>query len=185
MGFKINQIDKNEHLFYFKIIENQYITNFIEQGQIYMGLLKKYRVMENQEGNCEIGDQFEAAFPNSMGAFIKINEKYEEISGVNVGNNIRSDMKQCIFSSYSQGIKDFEKIDEQTIVQVFSKEELYKICKEKGGIKNCSVIVFDTKLVLKIIDEIKKKNLYFMSKPIVYDDGNYELDKEASAIEQN
>ena len=59
--FKVENIkENNDFVVFFKIIEKKFIKNFQQDGQVYFGLLKDYRKME-EDGAQEVGDSYEAS----------------------------------------------------------------------------------------------------------------------------
>ena len=172
--FRIKDIkENNDDIIFFKIIEKKYVRNYVEDGQIYFGLLADYRTME-ESGQENIGDSFEASLSRKVLIYIG-NEKtgFEEIHGRNVGNNIRINANQCAFCFYGVGLKRFQEEDQIRYVHEIPESLLKEFCKDKGGIDNCAIIIFDDNLVHKILSVLKSRNLPFMSKRIIYDDYEY------------
>ncbi len=172
--FKVENIkENNDYVVFFKIIEKEYIKNFQKDGQVYFGLLKNYRKKEN-DGQGEIGDSFEAGLTEKVQEYLKTPDgEFIEIHGPNAGNNIRINANQCAFCFYALGLKCFDKKSETMFIHKIPTILLEKLCKDKGGIENCAIMIFDDKFIHRIIDEIKKRNLYYMSKKVSYDNYDY------------
>lgn len=172
--FRVENIKNNNDLVVFlKIIEKKYIKNFQEQGQVYFSLLKEYRKNE-EEGQQDIGDSFEASLTELIQIYIGSNDLgWEEIHGYKAGNNIRIDAKQCAFCCYCLGLKCFDKESETKFVHRIPIRLLESFCKDKGGIENCAIMIFDDLFIHRVMDEIKRRNLFYMSKKVSYDNYQY------------
>ena len=171
--FQVENIkDNDDYLFAYKIVEKQFIDNIVNKGQIYFSLLGDYRLMA-QQNKCEIGDVNEAALTSQVHEYIEIDGQYEEIHGPSAGNNIRINANQCAFCFYMVGLKSFNKTDTQEYMFNIPYIELKKICKDKGGIDNCAIIIFDISVIHKIYDELKSRKLPYAGYKVLYDDFNY------------
>ncbi len=172
--FKVENIRENDdYVIFFKIIEKKYITNFQQDGQVYFGLLKDYRKIEN-EGQQEIGDFCEASLTRKTQIYISIPDgKYERIHGDKAGNNIRINANQCAFCFYALGLKRFDKKSETKFIHKIPTDLLEKLCRDKGGVENCVIMVFYDDFIHKIIDEINKKGLPCAANRVLYDDYEY------------
>ncbi len=165
--------ENNDYVVFFKIIEKKYMDKFQNDGQVYFGLLKDYRKIE-KNGHEEIGDSFEASLTQKVQLYIEIQDgKYEEVHGKETGNSIIMNAKQCAFCFYALGLKRFDKISEMKFIHKIPTGLLEKLCKDKGGIENCAIMIFDDEFIHKIIDEIKKRKLSYMSRKVSYDDYDY------------
>ncbi len=162
----------NDHILGYKIVEKKYVKNIVKDGQIYFGLLQDYRKMEQQD-RCSIGDSKEASLSMNVQQFIEIDNKYVEIHGFNAGNNARFNAKQCAFCFFMEGLKSFTKCSDGKYRYHILNSDLQRICKDKGGISQCSLIIFDIDLVFKICDELISRKLPYMSGKIIYDDFYY------------
>lgn len=171
--FRIQDIKgTGDHIIAYKIIEKQYIDNVVNRGQIFFGLLDDYRRME-EDGKHEIGDFHEAALTNYIYEYIEIDGSYEEIHGPNAGNNIRMNANQCAFCFYMIGLKSYDNGSDGRYRFCIPYSELKKICKDKGGIENCAIIVFDRDTITKIYNSLKVRGLPYAGGKIIYDDFNY------------
>ncbi len=172
--FRVENIKGNDDLIiFFKVIERKYIENFQEKGQVYFGLLKEYRKGE-EEGQQDIGDSFEASLTQKVQIYTRTNDsEWEEIHGYKAGNNIRIDAKQCAFCFYGLGLKCFDKENEAKFVHKIPIHLLEAFCKDKGGVENCAIMIFDDLFIHKTIDEIKRRKLSYMSKKVSYDNHEY------------
>ena len=172
--FRIENIkDNNDSIVFFKIIEKKYISNFLEDGQVYFGLLEDYRAME-ANGQQNIGDSYEASLTQKVQIYIEINDSdFEEIHGYKTGNNIRINAKQCAFCCYGVGLKEFKKESETEFMHEIPAMLLTELCKDKGGVENCAIIIFDDEFIHQILDKLKAKKLSYMSKKVLYDDYDY------------
>lgn len=165
--------NNNDLIILFKVIEKKYINNFQEQGQVYFGLLKEYRKNE-EEGQKDIGDSFEASLTELIQIYIGSNDSgWEKIHGYKAGNNIVIDAKQCAFCCYCLGLKCFDKESETKFVHRIPIHLLEAFCKDKGGIENCAIMIFDDSFIHKVLDEIKRRKLLYMSKKVSYDNYRY------------
>ena len=160
--FKVENIkDNNDFVVFFKIIEKKYIKNFQQDGQIYFGLLKEYRQME-KDGQQEIGDSYEASLTQKVQIYIDVsNSEYEEIHGYKAGNNIIINAKQCAFCFYALGLKCFDKKSETKFIHKIPTRLIEELCKDKGGVENCAIMIFDDDYINQIKDEIKKEQTLF------------------------
>lgn len=172
--FRIEEIkDKHDFVIFFKIIEKKYINNFLKDGQVYFGLLDDYRTME-AEGQQNIGDSYEASLTQKVQIYIGINNSdFEEIHGHSSGNNIRINAKQCAFCCYGVGLKEFKKESETEFLLELPATLITELCRDKGGVENCAIIIFDDEFIHQILDELKTKKLSYMSKKVSYDDYDY------------
>ena len=69
--FKVENIkENNDFIIFFKIIEKKFIKNFQQDGQVYFGLLKDYRKME-EDGHQEVGDSYEASLTQKIQLYIR------------------------------------------------------------------------------------------------------------------
>ncbi len=172
--FKVENIkENNDFVVFFKIIEKKYIKNFQQDGQVYFGLLKDYRKME-EDGHQEIGDSYEASLTQKVQIYISASDsEYEEIHGYKAGNNIIINAKQCAFCFYALGLKCFDKKSETKFIHKIPTHLIEELCKDKGGVENCAIMIFDDDYINKIKDELKKNKLSLMSKKVSYDDYDY------------
>lgn len=171
--FRIQDIKNGEdYIVAFKVIEKQYIDNIVNQGQFYFSLIEDYRKMEG-EGNQEIGDRYEASLTTRISEYIKIGGNYEEIHGPNAGNNIRINANQCAFCFYMIGLNSYDNEADNKYRFCIPYSELKNICKDKGGIENCAIIIFDRNTIKKIYSGLKAKGFFFKGSEVVYDDFNY------------
>ena len=172
--FRIEDIKNNDdYVVFFKIIEKKYINNFLKEGQIYFGLLDDYRKMEGQ-GQQSVGDSYEASLTQKVQIYIGFNDSdFEEIHGHKAGNNIIINAKQCAFCCYAVGLKRFDKVSETTYIHEIPASLLAEMCRDKGGVENCAIIMFDDEFIHQILDELKTKKLSYMSKKVSYDDYDY------------
>ena len=172
--FKVENIkENNDFIIFFKIIEKKFIKNFQQDGQVYFGLLKDYRKME-EDGHQEVGDSYEASLTQKIQLYIKVSDsEYEEIHGYKSGNNIRINANQCAFCFYALGLKCFDKKSETKFIHKIPIHLIEELCKDKGGVENCAIMIFDDEFIDKVKDELKKKQLSFMSKKVSYDDYDY------------
>ena len=172
--FKVENIkENNDFIIFFKIIEKKFIKNFQQDGQVYFGLLKDYRKME-EDGHQEVGDSYEASLTQKIQLYIKVSDsEYEEIHGYKSGNNIRINANQCAFCFYALGLKCFDKKSETKFIHKIPIHLIEELCKDKGGVENCAIMIFDDEFIDKVKDELKKKRLSFMSKKVSYDDYDY------------
>ena len=172
--FRIEAIkDNHDFVIFFKIIEKKYINNFLKDGQVYFGLLDDYRTME-AEGQQNIGDSYEASLTQKVQIYIGINDSdFEEIHGQSSGNNIRINAKQCAFCCYGVGLKEFKKESETEFLLELPATLLTELCRDKGEVENCAIIIFDDEFIHQILDELKTKKLSYMSKKVSYDDYDY------------
>ena len=172
--FRIENIkDNDDFVVFFKIIEKKYINNFLKEGQVYFGLLDDYRKME-EKGQQNIGDSYEASLTQKVQIYIGFNDSdFEEIHGHKAGNNIIINAKQCAFCCYAVGLKRFDKESETTYIHEIPASLLAEMCRDKGGVENCAIIIFDDEFIHQILDELKTKKLSYMSKKVSYDDYDY------------
>ena len=168
--FRIQDIKGNgDHLIAYKIVEKKYIDNIVNLGQIYFGLLEDYRKMETQKKH-EIGDSFEAAQTIKISSYININGEYEQLHGSIAGNNIRINANQCAFCFYMVGLKSFENKGDDEYSYFIPWQELDMICRDKGGIENCAIIIFSIDTIHKIYAELKKRGFNYAGSKVKYDD---------------
>ena len=176
MEFDIQCIRDSGHfddfIFAYKIVEKAYVQNIVEHGQIYFGLLRNYRKME-QESKSAVGDAGEATVTKQVREYLKVNGEYVEIHGPNAGYNCRVNANQCAFCLYSEGLKSFEKLSENKYQYTIPCFVIEAVCKDKGGVGNCAIIIFDTKVIRKIYDALKKKKLQFSGQKVIYDNFDY------------
>ena len=172
--FRIEDIKNNDdYVVFFKIIEKKYINNFLKEGQIYFGLLDDYRKMEGQ-GQQSVGDSYEASLTQKVQIYIGFNDSdFEEIHGHKAGNNIIINAKQCAFCCYAVGLKRFDKVSETTYIHEIPASLLAEMCRDKGGVENCAIIIYDDGFIHQILDALKSKKLSYMSKKVMYDDYDY------------
>ena len=171
--FRIQDIKgTGDHIIAYKIIEKKYIDSIAKRGQIYFGLLEDYRKMEDQ-GKHEIGDCYEAALTNKVHEYINIGGEYQEIHGPHAGNNIRINANQCAFCFYMVGLKSFIHEADDRYRLCIPYHELKVLCKDKGGIENCAIIIFDSDTVIKIYDALKGRGFHYAGAKIAYDDYDY------------
>lgn len=176
MEFDYRHIQDSEHfddfIFAYKIVEKAYVQNIVEHGQIYFGLLKNYRKME-QESKSAVGDNCEATVTKQVRQFLYINGQWVEIHGSNAGYNSRVNANQCAFCLYSDRLKSFEKLSENKYRYIIPYSVIDAICKDKGGVDNCAIIIFDNSAIRKIYDALRARNLQFSSQKVIYDNFNY------------
>ncbi len=176
MEFDFQRIQDSGHfddfLFAYKIVEKTYIQSIVERGQIYFGLLKNYRKME-QEGKSAVGDDCECTVTKQVQQYLNVDGKYIEIHGPNTGYNCRVNANQCAFCFYADGLKSFEKISENKYQYTIPYTVIEAVCKDKGGIDNCAIIIFQINTIRKIYDALKKKQLPYLGQKVIYDDYNY------------
>ena len=172
--FRIEDIKNNDdYVVFLKIIEKKYINNFLKEGQIYFGLLDDYRKMEGQ-GQQSVGDSYEASLTQRVQIYIGFNDSdFEEIHGHEAGNNIIINAKQCAFCCYAVGLKSFDKESETKFIHEIPASLIAEMCRDKGGVENCAIIIFDVEFIHQILDALKSKKLYYMSKKVMYDDYDY------------
>lgn len=176
MEFDFQRIQDSGHfddfIFAYKIVEKAYVQNIAEHGQIYFGLLKNYRKME-QESKSAVGDNCEATVTKQVSQYININGQYVEIHGPNAGYNCRVNANQCAFCLYSDGLKAFEKLSESEYRYTIPYSVIDAVCKDKGGVDNCAIIIFDIKTIRKIYDALREKKLPFCGQKVIYDNFDY------------
>lgn len=173
MSFDVKHIkDKNGYLVFFKIIENEYVDSLTKNGQIYFSLLSTYREMEKQ-GKTAIGDKAECSLTHKISEYIIFEDEAYEIHGKNSGYNVRIENNQCAFCFYALEMKDYDKIDENKIRHVIPHSVLEKMCKDKGGVSNCSIVVFDDQVIHKIYSALCKKQIKHGGKSVEYDNFDY------------
>lgn len=172
--FRIEDIrDSNDFIVFFKIIEKEYVNNFLKHGQVYFGLLDDYRTKE-AKGQHNIGDSYEASLTQKVQIYIGVNDfEFEEIHGHKTGNNIRINANQCAFCCYGIGLKKFDKESETKYIHEIPESLLTELCRDKGGVENCAIIIFDDEFIHQILDALKAKKLSYMSKIVMYDDYDY------------
>lgn len=172
--FKIEDIrGTGDYILAYKIIENQYIENFLDRGQIYFGLLQDYRKMENEDKR-DIGDSNEAALTNQVLQYVDMNGEWEEIHGPNVGNTVRINANQCAFCFYMVGLKSFDKQEENKYRFLIDYSTLEKFCADKGGVANCSIIIFWADTIQGIYNALKERNFPYAGGKIMYDNLDYQ-----------
>ena len=165
--------DNDDYIVLFKIIEKKYISNFLEDGQVYFGLLYDYRAME-AKGQQNIGDSYEASLTQKVSTYIGNNDAgFEEIHGHKTGNNIRINAKQCAFCCYAVGLKRFDKESETKYIHEMPASLLAEMCRDKGGVENCAIIIFDDEFIHLIWDALESKKLPYMAQKVEYDDCDY------------
>ena len=173
MNFDVKHIKNNDdYLLFFKIIENEYVDSLIQNGQIYFNLLSNYRKME-EEGKKQIGDKTEGSLTHKISEYIVFEDETYEIHGKNSGYNVRINNNQCAFCFYALGMKNFDKIDENKIRHIIPYAILKKMCNDKGGVSNCSIVVFDEAVIRKIYSSLDKKNIVYAGKHVEYDNFDY------------
>ena len=172
--FRIEDIkDDGDFVVFFKIIEKKYTNNFLKEGQVYFNTLDFYRTLE-EKGQQNVGDSYEASLTQKVQIYIRTNDSdFEEIHGHRVGNNIRINANQCAFCCYGVGLKEFKKESETEFLLEIPSALLTELCKDKGGVENCAIIIFDDEFIHQILDELKIKKLSYMSKKVSYDDYDY------------
>lgn len=174
MNFDVQQIkNNNDYLVFFKIVENEHVDSITKNGQIYFGTLAKYREMEKVENKKSIGDQSEASLTHKVSEYIVFEDEIHEIHGKTNGHNIRINNNQCAFCFYALGMKNFDKIAENKIIHIIPYDTLSKMCADKGGINNCSVVIFYSEVIQKIYFELRKRNLCYAGGRVEYDDFDY------------
>lgn len=172
--FRIEDIrGTDDHILAYKIIENKYIKNFLDRGQIYFGLLRIYREMESED-KSDIGDLYEAALTNQVIQYMDIDGKLIEIHGPNVGNTVRINANQCAFCFYIVGLNSFEKCAEDKYRFSIHHSILETICADKGGVENCSIIIFGHNTIQGIYKALQERNLPYAGSKVIYDDLNYQ-----------
>lgn len=175
MEFDIQRIQDehfNDFIFGYKIVEKAYVQNIVEHGQIYFGLLRNYRKME-QESKSAVGDSCEATVTKRIQQYLYIDDKFVEIHSQNVGYNCRVNGNQCVFCLYSEELKSFKRLSENKYQYTIPYSTIEAICRDKGGVGNCAIIVFKANTIKKIYDALKKKKLRFDSQKVVYDNFDY------------
>lgn len=176
MEFDFQRIQDSGHfddfIFAYKIVEKAYVQNIVEHGQIYFGLLRNYRKME-QESKSAVGDAGEATVTKQVREYLKVNGEYVEIHGPNAGYNCRVNANQCAFCLYSDGLKSFEKLSKNKYQYTIPYSVIDAICKDKGGVENCAIIIFDINLIRKIYDALRERKLQFLGQKVIYDDFDY------------
>lgn len=171
--FNVDHIqDGHDDVIAYKIVERKYIDRIIKDGQMYFGLLKNYRRMEDKNMRA-IGDNQEASLSTMIAEYIEINGKYFEIHGPNAGNNARISAGQCAFCFYLLGLKAFVKENPLSYRHILPYSVIKTICTDKGGANNCSVLLFGANVIQKIYSELKHRGLYFGARRVIYDDFNY------------
>lgn len=171
--FDVQDINGNDDLIIaYKIVEKEYVDRIVNLGHIFFSLVENYRRMEQQDKH-EIGDRYEAGLTNYISEYIKLDGKYVEIHGPNVGNNARINANQCAFCFYMVGLKSYDcGVDGKYRFRI-PYSDLKKICKDKGGIGNCAIIVFDSNTITKIYDSLKSRGFLYEGGKVIYDDFNY------------
>lgn len=164
--------DREDAFLFYKVIEKQYVKSLTEQGEIYFGLLEKYREME-QQNMKEVGDRREASLTTLVREYINIDGKYCEIHGPNAGYNIRINANQCAFCCYYAGLKNFTQLGENRYQLVLSASDIATICADKGGEENCAIAIFDSKVIHKIYDVLKNRHFPYAGQKVTYDDYAY------------
>lgn len=176
MEFNVQHIQDNGHfddfIFAYKIVEKAYVQSIVERGQIYFGLLSNYRKME-QESKSAVGDACEATITKNTQIYLNVNGSYEEIHGPNAGYKCRVNYNQCAFCLYSEGLKSFENLSGSKYQYTIPYSVLEAICRDKGGVDNCAIIVFDTNAIRKIYDTLKQRKLLFSGQKVIYDSFDY------------
>lgn len=161
-----------DFIFAYKIVEKKYVKSIIEQGQIYFGLLENYRKMEQQD-KYAVGDSSEASLTKKVNSFLNIGGKWVEIHGPNVGYNSRINANQCAFCLYAVGLQSCNEIAENELEYTIPYSTLEAFCKDKGGINNCSIIVFELTEIRKIYDALRQRKLPFSGNRVIYDNFDY------------
>ena len=174
MNFNVQHIkDGDDYIVFFKIVENQHVKSTAERGNIFFGLLSNYRKMEQDEGKRAVGDQSEASLTHKVNEHIVYEDECYEIHGKTAGYNVRINNNQCAFCFYALGIKEFDKQSNNKYIHKIPYSSLESICRDKGGIENCSILIFTSKLVHKIYNELSRRNFKYAGQAVEYDDFDY------------
>lgn len=180
--FDVDRIkDNGDNIFAFKIVEKKYVDSIVKQGQIYFNLLQNYRIMGSND-MTEIGDFSEATLSKNIFQYIEVDGEYIEIHGANAGYNSRVNANQCAFCFYMVGLKNYMKESDNTYRHIIPAKDLELFCKEKGGIENCAIVVFDRHLIPRIYSELRKRNLSYAGNQITYDDFYYIPQNETNTL---
>lgn len=183
MSFDVKHIkDKNGYLMFFKIIENKYIDSLTSNGQIYFSLLSAYREME-KEGKTAIGDKTECSLTHKVSEYIICDGETYEIHGKTSGYNARVENNQCAFCFYALEMKDYDRIAENKLRHVIPYAILEKICKDKGGVSNCSISIFDDQVIHKIYSALCKKQIKYAGQHVEYDNFDYVPKHDINSVE--
>lgn len=180
--FDVSRIKENDDkIFAFKIVEKKYVDSIAKHGQIYFNLLENYRIMGSND-MTEIGDFTEATLSKNIYQYIEIDGEYEEIHGVNAGYNSRVNANQCAFCFYMIGLKNYVKESDNTYRHIIPAKDLELFCKEKGGVENCAILIFDRNLIPRIYSELRNRNLSYAGNQIAYDDFYYIPKNETNSL---
>lgn len=129
--------------------------------------------MESRD-KSDIGDSYEAALTNQVTQYMDIDGEWVEIHGQNAGNTIRINANQCAFCFYMVGLNSFEKCTENKYRFLIRHSILEKICADKGGVENCSIVIFGHDTIHGIYKALQARNLRYAGRKVVYDDLNYQ-----------
>lgn len=185
--FNISNIKgTDDYLIFFKIIEKKYCNNLIKDGQVYFNLLSFYRELEKVKGKTSIGDQNEGLLTKQINEYIGYAGDYYQIHGEQSGYNVKIDSNQCAFCTYAIGLKKFTLDCKNNYYHKIPYSVIRDICKDKGGVDNCILVVFDIDIINKICNTLKGKRS-FCRGPVIYDDFYYipknDIDSTQYALE--
>ena len=168
--FNVSDIKgKDDYLIFFKIIEKEHLHKLIRDGQIYFSLLSTIRKMEKEQGKSSVGDKNECLLTKEVYEYIGYEGEYHEIHGPTSGYNAKINYNQCAFYSYAVGLKEFVSDDNHNYYHKIPYSTIENICKDKNGIDNCVMVVFDRDIVDRILGELYGHYSYY-SGPVIYDD---------------